>query len=167
MAQDVISFDSSPFNSPYGAFDGLIDSGMPPLETATYNPSNLVNISPLNGYDQTYDNPFNFDPDIIPTSTSPTSVPQPSPTNASSTSSPKKLPKTPSVTSTSTSASRIEKRRANTLAARRYRQARLDEVSNLKAELKETQLERDALKVQVAKLQGETQVLKDLVRGDR
>ena len=65
----------------------------------------------------------------------------------------------------SVSSSRIEKRQANTLAARRYRKKRLDQVAELEAALKATQIERDALKVQVAKLQAETQILKDIVRG--
>jgi hypothetical protein len=59
---------------------------------------------------------------------------------------------------------RIEKRQANTLAARRYRQKRLDQVAELEAELKETRLERDAFKNQVLKLQGETELLKELLR---
>ncbi|MCJ1318503.1 hypothetical protein MMC15_003833 [Xylographa vitiligo] len=59
--------------------------------------------------------------------------------------------------------SRIEKRKANTLAARRYRQNRVDMISQVESALKVTQQERDALKVQLAKLQGENQVLKDLV----
>jgi len=67
--------------------------------------------------------------------------------------------------SSSASDSRVEKRKANTMAARRYRQKRLDRISELESALKATQLERDALKVQVAKLQGETHVLKDLVHG--
>lgn len=62
------------------------------------------------------------------------------------------------------SISRVEKRKANTLAARRYRQKRLDQVAQLELALRATQLERDALKVQLAKLQGETEVLRDLVR---
>lgn len=61
--------------------------------------------------------------------------------------------------------SRVEKRKANTLAARRYRQKRLDQVAELESALKATQLERDALRMQVAKLRGENQVLQDLVRG--
>jgi len=65
----------------------------------------------------------------------------------------------------SASKSRVEKRQANTLAARRYRRNRLDKVADLESALRATQLERDALIVQVAKLQGETQALKDLVRG--
>ncbi|KAI9751938.1 MAG: hypothetical protein M4579_005821 [Chaenotheca gracillima] len=69
-------------------------------------------------------------------------------------------------TPTSTSSARVEKRKANTLAARRYRQKRLDKLEELESALKKTQLERDALKVQVAQLQGESQVLKDIVCRD-
>ncbi|MCJ1282543.1 hypothetical protein MMC26_001866 [Xylographa opegraphella] len=65
--------------------------------------------------------------------------------------------------SSSASRSRVEKRKANTLAARRYRQNRLNMISELESALKETQQERDALKVQLARLQGENQILKDLV----
>ncbi|MCJ1438464.1 hypothetical protein MMC27_007854 [Xylographa pallens] len=65
--------------------------------------------------------------------------------------------------SSSASRSRVEKRKANTLAARRYRQNRLDMITELESVLKATQQERDALKVQLAALQGENQVLKDLV----
>lgn len=65
--------------------------------------------------------------------------------------------------SSSAMSSRVEKRKANTLAARRYRQNRLDKVAELESALKATQLERDALKVQVAKLEGETRVLREIV----
>ena len=99
--------------------------------------------------------------DSVPTS----STSDPSPKDAISKSSPRTIPKKPGPVSPSSA--RIEKRKANTLAARRYRQARLDKVASLEAELKATQLERDALKVQVAKLQGESQALKDLVRSDK
>ena len=68
--------------------------------------------------------------------------------------------------SSSAMSSRVEKRKANTLAARRYRQNRLDKVAGLESALKATQLERDALKVQVAKLEGETQVLREII-GER
>ena len=64
----------------------------------------------------------------------------------------------------SPTASRIEKRRNNTLAARRYRQKRLDQMNELEAALKETQRERDALKVRVSRLEGETEVLRQLLR---
>lgn len=49
----------------------------------------------------------------------------------------------------------IRKRNLNTVAARRYRQRRTDEAEKLALELKETQRERDSLKVLVAGLEGE------------
>jgi len=87
--------------------------------------------------------------------------------SGSSTSSASARKDTPATTPASSTGrkSRVEKREANTLAARRYRQARLDRLAELEAALKETQAERDELKVQVAKLQGENQVLKGLVCG--
>ncbi|KAK6598793.1 bZIP transcription factor [Botrytis cinerea] len=48
-------------------------------------------------------------------------------------------------------------------AARRYRQKRVDQMSSLEAALKEVERERDALKVRVAKLEGETDILKSLL----
>ena len=65
--------------------------------------------------------------------------------------------------SRSAMSSRMEKRKANTLAARRYRQNRLEKIAELDSALKATQLERDALKVQVAKLDGENQVLRKII----
>ena len=59
---------------------------------------------------------------------------------------------------------RIEKRKQNTLAARRYRQKRVDQMSTLETELKETQAERDALKVRLARLEGEVETLRQLLR---
>jgi len=50
------------------------------------------------------------------------------------------------------------------MAARRYRQKRVDQMSDLEATLKETQSERDDLKVRVARLEGELEVLRALVR---
>jgi hypothetical protein len=87
------------------------------------------------------------------------------------------LEKSPSVTALSStvsnpkvtsqpaeSAARIEKRRQNTMAARRYRQKRVDQMSSLEAALKETQTERDDLKVRVARLEGEVETLRELLR---
>jgi len=65
------------------------------------------------------------------------------------------------------SSSRVEKRKANTIAARRYRQKRNDQVAELEAELVKTRLEKDAFKEQVLKLQGETEILKDLLRHNK
>lgn len=49
------------------------------------------------------------------------------------------------------------------MAARRYRQRRVDQVSQLEAELKKVKEERDALKMRVSKLEGETDALRSLV----
>lgn len=58
----------------------------------------------------------------------------------------------------------IEKRRNNTLAARRYRQKRLDHIEELEAALAATARERDELKVRVARLEGELGGLKELLK---
>jgi hypothetical protein len=65
------------------------------------------------------------------------------------------------------SASRIEKRKQNTLAARRYRQKRVDQMTSLESALKETQSERDGLKVRVARLEGEVETLRQLLRSQK
>jgi len=59
--------------------------------------------------------------------------------------------------------SKVQKRTLNTLAARRYRQKRLDQMSELEAALKESNAERDVLKVRVARLEGEVDVLRGLL----
>lgn len=64
-------------------------------------------------------------------------------------------------------ASRIEKRKANTLAARRYRQKRVDQMSSLESELKEVKSERDDLKVRCARLEGEVETLRALLRAQK
>ncbi len=58
---------------------------------------------------------------------------------------------------------RIKKRTLNTLAARRYRQKRVDQMAGLEITLKETETERDELKIKVARLEAEVEVLRRLV----
>lgn len=58
---------------------------------------------------------------------------------------------------------RVQKRNLNTQAARRYRQKRVDLISNLETTLQATQTERDELKMRVARLEGELEILKGLV----
>lgn len=85
-------------------------------------------------------------------------------TNANSPAS-KKVPSTPSLSPKAAQASsKVQKRTLNTMAARRYRQKRVDQVSGLEDALKETQAERDALKVRVARLEGEVEVLRGLLK---
>ncbi|OAL48111.1 hypothetical protein IQ07DRAFT_633731 [Pyrenochaeta sp. DS3sAY3a] len=62
---------------------------------------------------------------------------------------------------------KIEKRKANTLAARRYRQKRVDQMSGLESELKEVKTERDDLKVRCARLEGEVETLRALLRAQK
>lgn len=62
--------------------------------------------------------------------------------------------------------SRIEKRRLNTLAARRCRQRRLDRMKGLEAELESVRRERDELRLRVSKLEGETEALKTLLSSE-
>ncbi|KAJ4319720.1 hypothetical protein N0V94_003779 [Neodidymelliopsis sp. IMI 364377] len=81
--------------------------------------------------------------------------------------SPERSPHTKSSTKSSPPiepSSRVEKRKANTLAARRYRQKRIDQMSGLEAELKEVKAERDDMKVRCAKLEGEVEALRALLR---
>jgi len=59
----------------------------------------------------------------------------------------------------------IQKRKINTLAARKYRQKRVDHINYLEAALKESQIARDALKIRAARLEGEVEVLRRLVGG--
>lgn len=58
----------------------------------------------------------------------------------------------------------MEKRKLNTLAARRCRQRRVDRMKDLEAELETVRRERDELRLQVSKLQGETDALRGLIR---
>lgn len=59
--------------------------------------------------------------------------------------------------------SRVEKRRLNTLAARRCRQRRVDRMQKLEDELEDIRRERDELRLRVSKLEGETDALKGLL----
>ncbi|KAJ5900805.1 uncharacterized protein N7473_004875 [Penicillium subrubescens] len=59
--------------------------------------------------------------------------------------------------------SRVEKRRLNTLAARRCRQRRVDRMKTLEDELESMRRERDELRLKVSKLEGETEALKGLL----
>jgi hypothetical protein len=74
-------------------------------------------------------------------------------------------PPTTTPSSSTSSSSKIVKRQLNTQAARRYRRKRVDQVTSLEAALAAVQAERDALKVRVARLEGETDVLKRLLEG--
>ncbi|KAF2124940.1 hypothetical protein P153DRAFT_360585 [Dothidotthia symphoricarpi CBS 119687] len=78
-------------------------------------------------------------------------------------------PKLPSTKNTPLAAepTRVEKRKANTLAARRYRQKRVDQMSGLESELKDVKTERDDLKVRCARLEGEVETLRALLKAQK
>ncbi|KAF2877519.1 hypothetical protein BDV95DRAFT_481455, partial [Massariosphaeria phaeospora] len=89
-----------------------------------------------------------------------------SPENQSSSSERPSTPKLPNSKSRHVldDSSKVTKRHANTVAARRYRQKRVDQMSSLESTLKETQDERDSLKVRCARLEGEVETLRQLLR---
>ena len=60
---------------------------------------------------------------------------------------------------------RVKKRELNTIAARRYRQRRVDRMNQLEEELEAIKRERDELKMRVSKLEGETEALRSMVKG--
>ncbi|OBT67298.1 hypothetical protein VE03_02742 [Pseudogymnoascus sp. 23342-1-I1] len=76
---------------------------------------------------------------------------------------------TMSTTTTTTTQpnSAIRKRKLNTLAARRYRQKRVDQVTELETALKNTQRERDDLSVRVARLEGELGALRQMLNSGK
>jgi hypothetical protein len=61
--------------------------------------------------------------------------------------------------------SKIHKRTLNTLAARRYRQKRVDQMAELEQKLRESEREKEEALMRVARLEGEVEVLRGLVRG--
>ena len=71
---------------------------------------------------------------------------------------------TPSSTSRSEETDRVTKRQRNTEAARRYRQRKMDRVSELEDALEEIRKERDELKLKLARSEAEAGVLRGMVR---
>ncbi|KAH8692595.1 hypothetical protein BGW36DRAFT_362150 [Talaromyces proteolyticus] len=57
----------------------------------------------------------------------------------------------------------VEKRRRNTMAARRFRKRKLDHVAELESKLSTVTQERDDLKLQIAKWEGEVMALRKLL----
>jgi hypothetical protein len=58
---------------------------------------------------------------------------------------------------------RIEKRQRNNLAARKYRQKRIDRIEELEAALSSVTKERDELRIKAARSEAEIQLLKDML----
>ncbi|KAE9380916.1 hypothetical protein N431DRAFT_325534 [Stipitochalara longipes BDJ] len=60
--------------------------------------------------------------------------------------------------------SKVHKRTLNTLAARRYRQKRVDQMAELEQKLRESEKEKEEALMRVARLEGEVEVLRGLLR---
>jgi hypothetical protein len=69
-----------------------------------------------------------------------------------------------SSTSPASPSSKVHKRTLNTLAARRYRQKRVDQMAELEQKLRESEKEKEELQMRVARLEGEVEVLRGLLR---
>ncbi|KAL4781356.1 hypothetical protein BJX76DRAFT_350228 [Aspergillus varians] len=145
-------------------FTSSVDSpGTPPLNLTFPGTEKLINPP---------DPPF--DHHNQPTIT--TTIPSPSHTTTTTTHSnlPNSMPSATSLLKSSPASressspkdnpSRISKRQLNTMAARRYRQRRLDQMAQLEEELAAVKRERDELKMRVSKLEGETEALRSMVK---
>jgi hypothetical protein len=121
-------------------------SNISPQGTFIDNPIPLTNLQIIDYLPQDDFLPLERNHDLSPPSQSPNSS---SPTSTS--------------TKTQSNPSRVRKRTLNTLAARRYRQKRVDQVAGLETALKESEAEKDSLKIRVAKLEAEVEVLRGLI----
>ncbi|TID27572.1 Cross-pathway control protein 1 [Venturia nashicola] len=65
------------------------------------------------------------------------------------------------------SVDRIEKRQRNNVAARKYRQKRIDRIEELEAALSRMTKERDDLRIKAARSDAEIQLLKDMLHNSR
>ncbi|KAG9198349.1 hypothetical protein G6514_010267 [Epicoccum nigrum] len=170
------SFTSEPFTGNVLQHD--LTFGGAPLALTAEEHTNLLAIAPVTqtSFDMSVSVQMEPSKDTMSSSPPILTVPDRSQSSSSSTTfqnrtsySPEQSPSTRMSTSTKSSPpaeppTKVEKRRANTLAARRYRQKRVDQMSGLEAELKEVKAERDEWKVRCAKLEGEVEALRALLR---
>ncbi|GKT71488.1 BZIP transcription factor [Colletotrichum tofieldiae] len=61
-------------------------------------------------------------------------------------------------------ADKILRRQRNTIAARKYRQKKVDRIDELESLLKEMTRERDDLRIRLARQEAETEALKSIMR---
>jgi Basic region leucine zipper len=101
--------------------------------------------------------------DSRPSTSQPTTIHQPRSHPSRSKPSPNH-PSPSSSTSPTSPSSKVHKRTLNTLAARRYRQKRVDQMAELEQKLKESEKEKEELQMRVARLEGEVEVLRGLLR---
>jgi hypothetical protein len=157
------------WNDPSIGEDILLESSFPIAAGASLGNDNFLGQSDVGSIDNMSQSHSFLDDQshwVIPTDQSSPPSPNPNSTTSQTHSSPPSppSPKLQTPKSSSTTMSQVEKRKLNnTLAARRYRQKRVDQMSSLKAALKKVERERDTLRVRVAKLEGETEILKSLL----
>jgi len=84
------------------------------------------------------------------------------PSSTTSSNSPKDA-STPNSNPSHTNPDKVKKRTLNTIAARRYRQKKVDQVVGLEAALQESEKEKDELRLRVARLEAEVDILRGLV----
>lgn len=95
----------------------------------------------------------------------PQSTLNPSPVSAQSIQPPRRQQRslTPGSRENPVSVDRIEKRQRNNVAARKYRQKRIDRIEELEAALSSMTKERDNLRIKAARSDAEIQLLKDML----
>ncbi|KAF2424847.1 hypothetical protein EJ08DRAFT_559771, partial [Tothia fuscella] len=59
---------------------------------------------------------------------------------------------------------KVEKRQRNNLAARKYRQKRIDRIEELEEALRKMAQEKDDLAIRLAKRDGEVELLKEMLQ---
>ncbi|KAF2460242.1 hypothetical protein BDY21DRAFT_270847, partial [Lineolata rhizophorae] len=96
-------------------------------------------------------------------SPSATFEPSPASSNSDSRVHTKSSSRGPSPPSSTTESKIIEKRQRNTLAARKYRQKRLDRIAELERALEDVSRERDDLRVQLARRDAEVTTLRGIM----
>ncbi|KAA8565966.1 hypothetical protein EYC84_009775 [Monilinia fructicola] len=144
LPQTDPSFEFITWNDPSIGEDVSIDSSFPIAAGASLGNDNFIGQSDVGSIDsmpQSHSFLDNQTHRAIPTDQSSPPSPNPKATTSQTQSSPPSPPspniETPK--SSSTTMSRVEKRKLNTLAARRYRQKRVDQMSSLEAALKEVE----------------------------
>ncbi|TQV98382.1 hypothetical protein V2A60_007873 [Cordyceps javanica] len=104
-------------------------------------------------------------PEVLSSSGAPEYKPQGSPASTTSGSSRKRgrLPSPPDQDPAEEDSQTVIKRQRNTMAARKYRQKRLDRISDLERSLGDMTDQRDALKLQLARKEAEVDALREML----
>ncbi|KFY33608.1 hypothetical protein V495_08287 [Pseudogymnoascus sp. VKM F-4514 (FW-929)] len=180
-----VSFDDQAFHDPASSIDPFAFDGGATYQSITSTPHNqngldtppeaLSIFENLSESYSTSDNPlerqvsYTYQDDFSQRSLQTTAKSPSSCSQSISPNSPTHIPTAKSTTSPGSTMSStqppsaIRKRKLNTLAARRYRQKRVDQVTELETALKNTQRERDDLSVRVARLEGELGALRQML----